>query len=294
MIITGKGKKKKHKKARGREKGFSAQNTLIEPFIGTVQNEPASSFSTETFPPISLEGSDRIVVERSYLESSPVPTQFIRESIHPAVLGVAAAILILFLGGLLWWNFGETDHSQANVLLPTTSSESLPGAKPSLTLSTPDSSAEDAPVLLLEQERVSASEPESELMNIPSLPANQRQGRHNQHDTTEIEDPPPLSLYPNPRPMSAPSVPSFTPSQKQAAAAMPSPVETPESTATPVLDTPVRAPVVTNSHSASPPWLRQMRSDLSNCRSFFCRERVRRQYCSDPWEDIPECKGAAL
>ncbi|MDR1229466.1 MAG: hypothetical protein LBK55_10755 [Azoarcus sp.] len=44
----------------------------------------------------------------------------------------------------------------------------------------------------------------------------------------------------------------------------------------------------------SPPWRDRLRRELSNCEDFFCRERLREQYCSDRWRMLPECRGASL
>jgi hypothetical protein len=46
--------------------------------------------------------------------------------------------------------------------------------------------------------------------------------------------------------------------------------------------------------SDSPPWRNRLRRELSNCEDFFCRERVREQYCSERWKALPECRGAPL
>jgi len=223
-------RKKKHKKARGRAKLF-AQNTPIEPFIGasslqnafiapgtppptepfiassTPQNEPLSPFVTEFSPPIFQENNDRIVAEPLYPESSPVPPQLIRESTPPAMFGLAAIILIVFLGGLWWWNTGERDSFPENIDEPLSAlpSESLPDAESSLPLSTLASPAEDMPAFNLE-EQVSEQGPEPGMMSIPSLPTNQQQGRHNRYSPAEIKDEePPLSLSPYPLPMPAPT-----------------------------------------------------------------------------------------
>ncbi|MDR0702772.1 MAG: hypothetical protein LBF61_10305 [Azoarcus sp.] len=44
----------------------------------------------------------------------------------------------------------------------------------------------------------------------------------------------------------------------------------------------------------SPSWRSHLRQELSNCEDFFCRERARRQYCSERWKTLPECRGASL
>ncbi|MCL1825847.1 MAG: hypothetical protein FWG26_07915 [Betaproteobacteria bacterium] len=335
MIFSGNNAKhghrrKKNKKARGHAKPLRP-NTLAEPFIpantaSTVQDEPASPLAAETF--VFPERDDRIAAKPSWLESSPVPTQSIRKSIHPAALGIAALVLIVFLGGLLWWNSGETESSGA--LPQTLSSEPLPDTEPP----TPGSSTENTlasnpkPVVEPAVEQVSISEPgsEPELMSIPSLPMNQQQGRHNnQHNLAETSDsevPYPLPTpteptapIPTQTPVQTPARTSAqTPAQTSAPALIPMPTPTQAATATPepaemlepepvemyqeMADAPppTRAPArtATNPQPATPPWLWQMRDDLSNCRSFFCRERVRRQYCTSQWSDLPECRGASL
>ncbi|MDR0635302.1 MAG: hypothetical protein LBF91_10045 [Azoarcus sp.] len=44
----------------------------------------------------------------------------------------------------------------------------------------------------------------------------------------------------------------------------------------------------------SPPWLGRLRRELANCEDFFCRARARERFCSERWENLPECKGASL
>jgi len=302
-------RKKKHKKARGRAKLF-AQKPPIEPFIGTAQNEPVSPFNKPeplftgetfpTFPTASPEKNDRIVVEPPYPGPSPIPTQFVRESIHPGIFGLAAIILIVFLGGLVWWNASETESFPEDIDAPlqALTSESIPEPIPdtesSLTLSTPAPPVESLPAFDPE-EQVLEQEAGSGLMNIPSLPTNQQQGRHNQYSPAEIKDEEPPSIS-SPLPMPAPPMPS--PARKQTIAAPPELIEMPTPAETAprgeTASTPARAPVAANPRPATPPWLEQMRDDLSNCQSFFCRERVRRQYCTSQWEALPECRSASL
>ncbi len=304
-------RKKKRKKAREHAKLFAAK-PLIEPFIAanTTQNEPAPPLITEA--PVSLDENDRLVVEPLYPGPSPVPMPVIRESIHPAIFGLAAIILIVFLGGLWWWNSKEAEPFPEDIDAPTTtlSSEPLPDAEPSLAISTPAPPAENTSTSSPE-EQILEQEPESEpgseqgLMNIPSLPANQQQGRHNQYNPTEIKDEDPLSVSPYPLPMPAPPVPAPPPARKQTIAAPPEPAEIPEPfepfepfepSETPAHDeTPsMPAPPPVTARPAAPPWLGRMRNDLSNCQSFFCREKVRRQYCTGQWETLPECRRASL
>jgi hypothetical protein len=233
--------KKKHKKARGRAKLFAktiaANATQNEPVFPPNEpifppDEPESHFIGETFPPISLDKNDRIVVEPLYPERFPVPVQFSRESIHPAVFGLAAIILIVFLGGLWWWNSKEADFSPEDIDAspPALSSEFFPDAEPSLTLSSPDSPAENTPVFNPEEqeqilEQKAGLEPGSEpgLMGIPSLPANQQQGRHNRYTPPVIEDDSSPSLYPLPMP--APPIPARPSEHKQAIVAPPESIE---------------------------------------------------------------------
>jgi hypothetical protein len=265
---------------------------LIEPRISsspgasTVQNEPAPS-------PSFLERDDRIVVDPPYPRSSTVPTQHIREGIPPAVFGIAAIVLIVFLAGLLWWNFnpGKTDHftEEAETALPTPSFEPLQDTDPILTFSTPPPPEENIPTPF-DQELASESGPE--LMSIPSLPTNQQQGRHNQHNLPEIMDDNPSSPRQPPAPVSS------TPARERAAAATAKPDEMPtpvEEAAYPRADAPAPAPVVIDSHTtAAPHWLGQMRMELANCPDLFCRERVRARYCTSQWENLSECRGISL
>ncbi|MDR1463000.1 MAG: hypothetical protein LBI68_07690 [Azoarcus sp.] len=44
----------------------------------------------------------------------------------------------------------------------------------------------------------------------------------------------------------------------------------------------------------SPPWRDHLRQELSRCEDFFCRERVRGQYCTDSRKTLPECRSASL
>ena len=230
---SSKHRRKKRKKARNRAKpSAKTPNVLIEPFIAanTAQDEsepfssePEPAFVAETFPPVSLEKDDRIVVEPPYPGQSPVSTQYAQESAHPAILGLAAIILVAFLGGLWWWNSGKTDYfpEDTGAPLPTLSSDPIPDAKPFPTLPPPASPAENTPTFRPE-EQLSEQAPELELrserglMNIPSLPANQQQGRHNRHNPTEIKDDPPLSLSPDSLPMPTPPKPAFPTMQRQA------------------------------------------------------------------------------
>ncbi|MCL2876171.1 MAG: hypothetical protein FWF12_07765 [Betaproteobacteria bacterium] len=226
---------------------------LIEPFIpssstvDTVQNEPEPTLAAETLSSPLPEMGDRIVVEPPYPGSSPVPTQFVRESTPPAMFGIAATILVVFLGGLWWWNSGKTTHfpEGANTPLPTQSSEPLRGTSPS-----PANTSASFPE--------TASEQKLDLMGIPSLPENQRQGRHN---SPEIKNDHSLPPYPSSLPPPAD---------------MPAPVETVNTH-------------VPESMTAAPPWLMQMRKDLSNCRNFYCYEKVREQYCTGQQETPLEC-----
>jgi hypothetical protein len=41
-------------------------------------------------------------------------------------------------------------------------------------------------------------------------------------------------------------------------------------------------------------WRNRLRQELSSCEDFFCRERVRGQYCTSRWKTLPECRGASL
>ena len=243
---------------------FSGRDAgLVEPFIShpptidTVQNEPAPLFAGGAFPQPLLQKDDRIVADFPYPGSSPVTKQSIREGIHPAILGIAAAILIVFLGMLWWWNSEKPDYSPeaADAPLQTLPSDPVPDPIPD---PVPDPTPASSPKLVPEWE----TEPGPELMGIPSLPMNQRQGRHN---STELkadvkDDPPP---------------PSSTPTAEPAKIA-PKPVE----------------PVETD--SARPPWLNQLRQELWDCQNFFCREKARDRYCTNQWKDLPECNGASL
>ena len=228
-------KKRKHKKARGRTKPSTQTpetnvDAPIDPFIpsfptpsiaaDTVQNEPTLRepvlhFSDEPIPPVSLEWSDRIVVEPSDSGTSSVPVQVFRNGIGilPGMLGITAIFLIALL---FWgWNSEETDPfpEDADVSLTRPPSELQPNARSSA--STPDSPAKGAPISGPKSEPESEPEPElelepeldsesesAELMNIPSLPMNQ-QGRHNRSslDESDIESSP-LSPLPIPAPPS--------------------------------------------------------------------------------------------
>ncbi|MCL2644345.1 MAG: zinc ribbon domain-containing protein [Betaproteobacteria bacterium] len=254
---------------------FSGKNdTLIEPFIsssstvGTVQNDPEPSIADRKLPPVSLEMDDRILVEKDrivveppYVWSPPISTQVIRERIQPAMLGVAVAIVVVFLGLFLWWGSEKSDPFQEEASAPpplTQPSEPLRGTEPSLPLFVPAPQTKGA----LASNPETASEYEPELISIPSLPMNQRQGRHN---STEIRSEHALPTH-------------------QSAG-----VET--ATQARIANTPAPAPVET---STNPPWLGQMRKDLSKCPNFYCRMMVREQYCASQWESLPECKDASL
>ena len=180
--------------------------TPTEPFIAvdTVQSELAPPFATETFPPISLERDDRIVVRPPYSGSSSDSTRF---STHPVAYGLAALILIVFLGGLWWWNASETNPSpedaDTRTQLTTLPSKPPSDIEPFPTPSAPASSVENTPEPDLEQilgqEPGSESGWEQELMGIPPLPMNQQQGRHNQYNPinlTETKNAPPHSPLP--------------------------------------------------------------------------------------------------
>jgi len=189
--------------------------------------------------------------------------QSIRESIHPGIFGIAAAILIVFLGMLWWRNSGKTDTSPEgpDVPLPTLSSDPSPNIKPSMPATPAEPPPISSPKLASEQDL------KSELMDIPSLPANQRQGRHN---STEIKA----------------SIQDDTSSNQQPLTATPTP--------TPAQTTSAPKPVATDTRPATPPWLNEMRDDLSYCWDAFCRENVRAQYCTSQWKNLPECKGISF
>ncbi|MDR2925965.1 MAG: hypothetical protein LBU76_08495 [Azoarcus sp.] len=189
--------KKQDRKARGQARR-SAQmpDTPTEPFISsfpaieTAQNkspEPAVPPIAGAFPPILLEKDELIVAD--LLSGSPLPQQAFREGIHPALPVIAVFALIVCLAGFFLWDSGETGRSpeSAETSLPTQPSEPLPDdAAPASAASAP----EPEPELKPEPKDVSASnsepEPGQELMDIPSLPTNQRQGRHNQFNPAEI------------------------------------------------------------------------------------------------------------
>lgn len=169
----------------------------VEPFISsspaesTIQDIREPTLANETFSPVSLEMGDRIVVEPPYPGPASAPMQFMRERIHPAMFGVAFIILVVFLGSFWWWGSKKTDPfpEDASATLPAPPSEPLRNAEPSLPPSAPDSPAEDTLVFTPE----TGSEQETELMSIPSLPENQRQGRHN---SSEINYSPPSPAQP--------------------------------------------------------------------------------------------------
>jgi hypothetical protein len=242
------------------------------------------------------------MVDPPYPGSSAIPGQYIRKNTHPAMPGIAAIILIVFLGGLLWWNFGKTDRFPEDADTPPSALSSDPlqeDTDPILTLSTPALPEENTPPPF-DPELASQSEyePESEteLMSIPSLPTNQQQGRHNRHDQPEITDDKPLSSYQPSAPV--PSTRASAPVQKQPPPDMtepdeiPTPIEATEHTRS--TGRPASAPVAIDSRTAGPPWLGQMRLELENCLNLFCRERVRVRYCTRPWENLSECKGVSL
>jgi len=236
--------------------------TPIEPFISspptadTVQDQREPTLTDETFPPVSLEMDDRIVVEPLYPDPSSV--LFIREKIHPAIYGVAFAILAVFLSAFWWWGSEKTDPLQedAGAPLPVLSSKPLRNAEPSRPLSAPASPTEGTLAT------TPTPEQELELMDIPSLPENQRQGRHN---SAEIKDDQSL-------------LPAYPPSSPSAQSAGVANTSAPEPAAA----------------DTGPPWLGQMRKDLSNCRNFYCLEEVRSRYCTRQWENLPECKDSSL
>jgi hypothetical protein len=301
-------RKKKNKKALTRIEPFlQMANTQAAPLIGAnlPQNEPAYSFITETFPPDAQMEDDRILVEPPYPAPSPVPPQTVRESIHPAVLGVAALVLIVLLGALLWRGSGETDDSLEDDDVPpqVLSSDPLPTAKPSQALSTPASQTIPPP----EYNPEPGQEPELELRSIPPLPTNMQPSRHNSVDNNpDSPSPPPPSSHappvpvPTPKPQegggaSRPMQPTPVWEQDDEAmsepdAGSPEPIEA--AARTRMSSTPETA--TSRSNVATPPWLGQIRSDLANCPNVFCREKVRDQYCTSQWQNLPECRGASL
>ncbi|MCL1860422.1 MAG: hypothetical protein FWG52_02655 [Proteobacteria bacterium] len=301
----------------GREEPvLSPENDAIAPVFldiasDTTRNEPTLSPVDDTIPPVSLDRDERIV-EASYSRSSLASVHSIRESIPPAtILSIAALALIVFLGGLLWWNSGETKDTGA--LPQTLSSEPLPDSGSPTSAPPAENTLASSPEPAAEQVSISEPGSETELMNIPSLPMNQQQGRHNQHNSAKANDselpyqlPTPVEpAAPMPSltsaPKSAPTlIPMPTPAQKQVAVPTPEPepveVQEPAEMLEPESDEMDTYPEMadTPARPATPPWLWQMRDDLSNCRSFFCRERVRRQYCTSRWSDLPECRGASF
>ncbi|MCL2590146.1 MAG: hypothetical protein FWD67_04505 [Betaproteobacteria bacterium] len=258
---------------------FSARDTRVaEPFIShfpganTVQNKPEPFFTSKTFSSPFPERDSRIVADPPYPRLSHMSTQSIRENTHPAIIGIAAAILVVFLGMLWWWNSGKTDDhlENADALPPTISPPGhLPNAEPSMPPSTLTSPAKDTPAS--NPKLMSEQGSELELISIPSLPMNQRQGRHNSTEVNiEIKDNIPPSPYSSPLPA--------TPAPKPAEIAV----------------SPPQKPAATNTRPDTPPWINQMRQDLSDCWDVFCREKVRAQYCTSRWENLPECKGTSL
>jgi hypothetical protein len=220
-----------------------------------------------------------------------VPTQFIRQSIHPAVvICIVCIVLIGLLSGFLWWSLGKTDPSpdDTGTKLSTLSSEPLHDTDPARTISTHAPPEEEAPPAFIPEQVFDPDhEPEFKpgLMSIPSLPTNQQQGRHNRYDLSGIDDNKSLSSYQPP----APVTPASAPLRKQTTAVA---TEHKADAYDEAEDAP--PPMTRNSRSAAPPWLRQLRRDLANCQDLFCRERVRARYCTSQWENLTECKGASL
>jgi hypothetical protein len=178
------------------------ESVLLEP--APVLLEP-ESVSQESEP-------IRIVVDPPY---PGLPAHHLQENTHSALFRMAIVLLVVFLGGFLWWNFRfnpDSDHftEDAETTLPVLTSEPLQESDSALAL-TPSDGKTLPP---FDSKEVPESGTWSGLMSIPSLPANQRQSRHNQNNMPEITDD--FSHRP---PATAPS----TPARKQAAAVVPEP-----------------------------------------------------------------------
>lgn len=298
--------KRQNRKARGQaRRAAQASSTPTEPFIpafpamSAVQNEPPEPTmppAVKAFPPILLENDERIAAD---LLSGPsnVPPQAFREGIHPALPVIAIFVLIVCLGGFFLWNSGETAPSPENAetSLAAQPSEPAPDVGSPPFSPAPVSELKDTSALNPEME----PEQEADLMDIPSLPSNQQQGRHNQFNPIIIIESEKPSVTPQPAAPKQINMPG--PVTMPRAIEMPKPGGTPESVETTIPDEidillgiPARESDITDSRPPNPVWLEQMREDLSNCPNVFCRERVRDEYCSAQWKSLPECKGASL
>jgi hypothetical protein len=136
--------------------------------------------------------------------------------------------------------------------------------------------------------------------------------------TASVRSPPPARSSPPSRPAAIAPIPLPSPpmprqgadaaasSREPVRVAPPPPIDTPKrnpppAIAVPSIDEPVRKtqraaspPAQERPQQDSPSWRNTLRRELSNCEDFFCRERARKQYCSERWKTLPECRGASL
>ncbi|MDR3087394.1 MAG: hypothetical protein LBU45_05525 [Azoarcus sp.] len=237
---------------------------------------------------------------------------------------IALAALVVILGGV-WWFSGETD-------LQTGLADETPGMTsdaPDVTTETPETSSRpvsanagaSTPRTVPESNPDGESDAEQPLLTIPPLPSNQQQDNHNSAEVNLPESS--SAALPLPLPFPPPSTPRgqtgnasrstpppaprpVPPEQPKApvreAVLVPIKMPTPVGPAPTVSAAVVPAPEVSSPPSGRPPkarqgtpsWLIRMREELSGCQSYFCRERVRNQYCTERWNTLPECKNSSL
>jgi hypothetical protein len=108
-----------------------------------------------------------------------------------------------------------------------------------------------------------------------------------------------MQQKPPPRTIPRIAAPSMTPPPAPAPTIVSTPAPPPEIILPPEADTTPSAPLPVISPTpmaeAAPvtpvasDWLADMRQALDQCRSIFCKERVRWKYCNHRWDSVPEC-----
>jgi hypothetical protein len=279
---------------------LGAVSVAHEPVI-----EPLFPFSADSPLFTDIQGRREPVIGFSQAEQgfplsdaqwTPFPKR--RRSVVP---GIAAVALVIILAGVWWVMSGES-------AVPIKTEKESPTAL--------GSTGTDAPAQVPAQEFSENAAPpadanrgtESEqpsILNLPSLPTNQA-GRHNSTATGGEAMPPLFNSVPQRSlPISMPSSPpppqpTLPPQQTQInIESRPTPAEKfpirPEQPLTTRTDnTEADATPLYDDDRDSIVMLERMRKKLANCQDFFCRSRVRRQYCTDQLKSLPECRNSSL
>jgi hypothetical protein len=273
--------------------------------------EPLFPFSADSPLFTNIQGRREPVIGFSQAEQRfPLPNTTPWASFpkrRSVVPGIAAVALVIILAGVWWGMSGESasplkTEKESPPALSATGTD-VPAQVPAQELSESIPPPADA---------MPGTGTEPSILNLPSLPSNQA-GRHNS-TATGGEAVPPLSnnsapqrplpiLMPSSPPPPPPAIsppPALSPPQARISIeprplpAEKFPIRPEQPLATRADNTEADAPPSYDDDRDSIVMLERMRKKLANCQDFFCRSRVRRQYCTDQLKSLPECKNSSL